>query len=620
MLHAQLEVQWAIFRGNSNSPSLFGPRPFTLTGSERNRAWMMQRLVGANNGDDDDDDDDGNNHEPRGLDSRSGSIVVDSKRTAPFKLIKDIKAGTVVSLMGTALGIEGGRYPGRCVMYITDYTSNASLINYGGQEPHTLTGQLTLSVTLWEPHSTFARTSLEWNSIVLLTYVHIKQMKGYNMGCVEASVHTDRLFPDKLHVHTVGVKEDERARELVVRRDQYWKRGGRTEANGSDNNFPRTNGVVANGEAAKKASAPFTLIKDVNPGSIVSLIGEVTGVDRSHPCVIYVTDFTSSDALGDYRRFGDEYGYLDRKRPKGQVNSLQVTLWEPHDDFARTYLAPKSLVLLNYVHVKRKRDYDGCIEASVHTDRWNQGRLHIQILDAGEDDGVRELLRRKEKYLESEEGDTNGTANASKTKKRKKEKKQERRVEEGQKDLASDKIAKRHQRNKNSEMSPSPKSCLERLLFPFLLTTSPVQCFQVTVPCQSLEEIVNNESHDIVSPEGLPYRLPFQNICYRSSVRVVDFFPPKIEDFAVPVNPEFEDDSDRDYDSDIPEEHRRVVWEWRFCLIVESHVQPPPGIRRVRVNLFVSRHDAEHLLKLTATEYVFFPVCWSLSSDAINIL
>ena len=127
------------------------------------------------------------------------------------------------------------------------------------------------------------------------------------------------------------------------------------------------------------------------------------------------------------------------------------------------------------------------------------------------------------------------------------------------------------------------------------------------VPYQSLESIVNNESHNIVSPDGVAYRLPFQNLCYRASIRVIDFFPRNIEDFAVPVDPDYvdlADDSDKDYDSDVPEDQRRVAWEWRFCLLVESREQPPQGQKKERVKLFVSGHDAEYLLKLTAAEYI----------------
>ena len=117
-----------------------------------------------------------------------------------------------------------------------------------------------------------------------------------------------------------------------------------------------------------------------------------------------------------------------------------------------------------------------------------------------------------------------------------------------------------------------------------------------------------NESHNITSPDGIAYRLPFQNICYRSLVRVVDFFPPKLEDFSVPINAEYAalSDSEGEHDMDEPNNQLNVTWEWRFCLLVESHEQPPQGQARERLKLFVSKYDAEHLLKLTAEDFVLF--------------
>lgn len=130
-----------------------------------------------------------------------------------------------------------------------------------------------------------------------------------------------------------------------------------------------------------------------------------------------------------------------------------------------------------------------------------------------------------------------------------------------------------------------------------------------------MEDILSNESHNNVSPDGINYRLPFQNICYRSFVRVVDFFPPNLEDFSVPTEPEYaalsDSGSDPDDNADDAEaaingnsSSRRIVWEWRFYLVVESASPLPPGQTKEQMILYVSGHDAVHLLKLDAVEYV----------------
>lgn len=94
----------------------------------------------------------------------------------------------------------------------------------------------------------------------------------------------------------------------------------------------------------------------------------------------------------------------------------------------------------------------------------------------------------------------------------------------------------------------------------------------VSIKCKRLEDILTNESHEYKTPEGVEYRLPFQNICYRSDIRVVDFFPPNLEDFAVPEEPDngrlaMSNSEELDTSSG-PKSFTR--WEWRFCLLVEN--------------------------------------------------
>ena len=96
------------------------------------------------------------------------------------------------------------------------------------------------------------------------------------------------------------------------------------------------------------------------------------------------------------------------------------------------------------------------------------------------------------------------------------------------------------------------------------------------VPNRSLEAILSGETHINTSPGGVTYQLPFQNVCYKPVVRVVDFFPPNLEDFAVQVpNKPIVSHSDNMNGSD---EH--MIWEWRFCLLVEGIEPLPPNETR----------------------------------------
>lgn len=128
-----------------------------------------------------------------------------------------------------------------------------------------------------------------------------------------------------------------------------------------------------------------------------------------------------------------------------------------------------------------------------------------------------------------------------------------------------------------------------------------VQAINPEIPPRSLEDILSNESHENTSPDGINYRLPFQNLCYRSFARVIDFFPPDLEDFAFPLNGETSlFSSSANGGGRGPGDPIR--WEWRFCLLLESGSAPPPGQARERMKLFVSGYDAEYLLKMDAVE------------------
>jgi hypothetical protein len=121
---------------------------------------------------------------------------------------------------------------------------------------------------------------------------------------------------------------------------------------------------------------------------------------------------------------------------------------------------------------------------------------------------------------------------------------------------------------------------------------------------------LENESHNNAAPGGVEYRLPFQNLRYRASVRVVDFFPPKLEDFAAQYNPEYAMLSDGEHSMNDDESDEEPVigsriWEWRFCLLVEDG---GPGVcqhamqRKERMKLYVAGADAVFLLRMDAVK------------------
>jgi protection-of-telomeres protein 1 len=117
------------------------------------------------------------------------------------------------------------------------------------------------------------------------------------------------------------------------------------------------------------------------------------------------------------------------------------------------------------------------------------------------------------------------------------------------------------------------------------------------VPIVPIEKILLAETHKNNAPGGVVYQLPFQNVNYHTQVRVVDFFPHSIEDFAVRNNtaPLF---SNEDGTAD-PE----YGWEWRFCLLVEG-VEPKASKQEPRqvMKLYVCGQDGDCLLDGVAVD------------------
>lgn len=112
-----------------------------------------------------------------------------------------------------------------------------------------------------------------------------------------------------------------------------------------------------------------------------------------------------------------------------------------------------------------------------------------------------------------------------------------------------------------------------------------------------------------MSVDGRTYQAPFSNLKYRANVRVVDFYPSRIEDFAVGFrSTEFDMLSDYSGAEDSEAEVRREIWhsgkgfakdcwEWRFALQVEDADADTTGSAD-KLWLIVDNPAAQMLLNL----------------------
>ncbi|KAL4787911.1 hypothetical protein BJX76DRAFT_368258 [Aspergillus varians] len=348
--------------------------------------------------------------------------------------------------------------------------------------------------------------------------------------------------------------------------------------------------------ASKSTSTPrqkFSLLKDIEKRQFVDLMGEICKIhdNDSEKATLYLTDYTENEDFFCYAsdndddpghgREGDEYGYI--KHPKKKWNgpsgrmTIQITLWEPHASFLRANFNENDIVRLKNVRIKGSRVEGGTLEGVLHTNRDNPDAVNAFPIDISSDSRGQQLLSRREEYWKAHpkkqkrKSDEDAETPKKKSNTKKKAVKAQTKKECGQTTLS---INKRTAVNDHVKPRVPPN-----------------------VSCQSLEDIINNPSHNNPSPGSITYRLPFQNLCYFSTVRVVDFYPPLLEDFAV-----HQEHASLAYDKKRDPTTSRTYskWEWRFCLLVESITPATAHQPKERVKLFVSNPEAEHLLNMTA--------------------
>lgn len=236
-------VEWAIFRPDSTpSSSPFvtsGPISFEPSLKETAQALsLLERVSGG--GTSVQPVTSHTEHSPRRLEQIQPQPQPQAPKGTglPLVNIQDAKPRLLCQLIGQVVKINPYDSE-KCLIWMTDYTENEGLNHFkkpgddddSGPEGDRFGyvsekkngwpgpwGKLSILVTLWEPHASFAREGLKPGDIVMFTYVRIKEGRS-----LEAAVHEDRRFPEMIHVRKVHDENDERAKALMDRRTEYWK-------------------------------------------------------------------------------------------------------------------------------------------------------------------------------------------------------------------------------------------------------------------------------------------------------------------------------------------------------------------------------------------------------------
>lgn len=129
----------------------------------------------------------------------------------------------------------------------------------------------------------------------------------------------------------------------------------------------------------------------------------------------------------------------------------------------------------------------------------------------------------------------------------------------------------------------------------------------VNIQCTALDDILEPSILLARSPKGNAYQLPFRNVSYLAKVRILDFLPNRLEDFAAPyASSEYdmlssaseESGSEMDIDSS-----GDINWEWRFALLVEdASLRSRSSQERKQMILQVCGTDGDYLLDMEAED------------------
>ena len=403
------------------------------------------------------------------------------------------------------------------------------------------------------------------------------------------------------------------------------------------------------GRPSSEPREKFALIKNIGISQYRDIVGQVVKLWHDHERLqLYITDYTSNELLFEYKeksaeqeeaRDGDEYGYqpnnstsTDWPGPYGKL-TLNVTLFPPHSYWANQHIKVDDFVFLQNVHIKLGRREDSRLEGVIHEDKRERERIHVSRADPRNDDRAKDVLRRKKEYQEQNgllggknpqaqkrKGDTNTDEQKLTKGQRKKLKNKERK--------AAAKAANEDENSTEETLAPNPN--LQTILAARDKLNENITCTQRDQPLISLSALKDTStSHAYKTPNGNQCTLPFQNFCYKTSVRVIDFFPETLEDFCVKrrVN-EFDALSDysstsSDHDSipsspdrslpssptssapmviDMEEDDddtgRKYKYEWRFALLVEDSTRTEK--EKEKEIFWVAAEDGEYLLNINA--------------------
>ncbi|KAJ3953272.1 hypothetical protein N0V92_010267 [Colletotrichum tropicale] len=378
-------------------------------------------------------------------------------------------------------------------------------------------------------------------------------------------------------------------------------------------------------------------LQEVRDGTFRDLIVQVVKepFDSGDKVTLYVSDYTENTSFYNHAwngqtqdggRDGDPYGYTSGKagNPNAQVDwagpfgkrCIQITCYEPHASLIRSQVKCGDWVHLLNIHIKFGNNGLN-LEGFLRQDRTDFARkMSIEVLDPQEDPenvhpALKNAIRRKRNY------------------------EKEFKAQKKEIDSVIGRTSKKRSAPDQAEkpLNSKQRRALQRAQLAEKANEKPA--LQAAAPLPDLNPLVTCEYHDkptslipdILEPatyeatvqgSTVIVKLPFTVAQYRTNVRVIDFHPPRLEDFASGrKRTEYDilsDNSDSESDSNSEEEDGGTldnfvgerVWEWRFALRLQEATlttagkKHSPGTKNNTFWVLVDNLEAQLLTGLDA--------------------
>ncbi|RYP59754.1 hypothetical protein DL769_008422 [Monosporascus sp. CRB-8-3] len=373
----------------------------------------------------------------------------------------------------------------------------------------------------------------------------------------------------------------------------------------------------------------FSTLNNVQDGRFYDVIVQVVKdpFDQLDKMNFWITDYTENERFFLYSWDGankadgvnyDQNMYTTLHNgssrnwpgPFGK-RSMQISCWEPHATFVRDNVKAGNWVRLRNLHVRFGHN-SANLEGFLHADRDFSGKIQVEILDTTDpenlDERLKEAIRRKRTYEKN------------KKQQQKKYTAHEQDGGAGAKRKADDDNAEPAKMNSKTRRKLN-RSALEQKFKEQEKKKEEVLGLNKYIRCESEDQAITPISTIIepvpwttkVDGNEVTLTLPFICAKYRANVRVVDFRPRKLEDFArwrkmtdYDALSEYSGSGSEDSDGETAagnlESYRdKKTWEWRFALQLEG-VDSKGRAEPDRLWAVVDNTEAQQLANLDACD------------------